>query len=291
MAQRFVDMTQLSDWDENSLIAVQRDIGGQWLNRKMPLSMIDARMQGRFGVSTGSANAYILTLSPAPTAYVAGQVFEVKANHTNDGAPTLDVNALGAKSMKRLDGTAIPASFIVSGRIYKAIYDGIDFILPELPLAGATLGFHFGSLLDPYQTSNTSPTSIGLGTGAITIGSVSDRFRVVASLGALSHSNDANTCFARITRILNGTPEMIWVGNAAGARTRTHSAINLTPANRAAPIIMQLLETPGVVGTIDYYVQVWSTGGTVGVNVLQNDGDANNYPRAISTIVAERIAG
>ena len=50
---------------------------------------------------SGSANTYAIALTPAVTAYVAGQVFHFKAGNTNTGASTLNVNALGTKNIKK----------------------------------------------------------------------------------------------------------------------------------------------------------------------------------------------
>jgi hypothetical protein len=55
-----------------------------------------------YATSTGAVNTYAITLSPAPTAYVAGQKFTFKANLANTGTATLNVNGLGAKTIKKL---------------------------------------------------------------------------------------------------------------------------------------------------------------------------------------------
>src|SRR3990167_7658178 len=53
-----------------------------------------------FSASGGAADAYTVTLSPAPTAYTDGLLVTMTANHDNTTAtPTLNVNALGAKTI------------------------------------------------------------------------------------------------------------------------------------------------------------------------------------------------
>lgn len=47
-----------------------------------------------YAESTGSANAYLVSYTPAPTAYAAGQKFFFKANFQNTGAATINVNGL-----------------------------------------------------------------------------------------------------------------------------------------------------------------------------------------------------
>lgn len=83
----------------------------------------------KYNTSTGSSNAYVLTLTPAPTAYVAGQGFTFKANFANTGTATLDVNSLGAKTLKVPNGSGLISDDIVVGQIVSVTYDGTDFII------------------------------------------------------------------------------------------------------------------------------------------------------------------
>jgi hypothetical protein len=80
-----------------------------------------------YAVSTGSANAYVLTLSPALGALIVGQPIYFMANHTNTGAATLDCNGLGAKTIKKNFNYDLAADDIKSGQIVVAIYDGTNY--------------------------------------------------------------------------------------------------------------------------------------------------------------------
>ena len=51
---------------------------------------------------TGTANTYVIALSPAITAYAAGQEITFKAGAASTTASTLNVNTLGAKALKKL---------------------------------------------------------------------------------------------------------------------------------------------------------------------------------------------
>jgi hypothetical protein len=77
----------------------------------------------------GSGNAYTATLSPAPTSLVAGLWCCLKANHTNTGPSTLNVNALGTKSVYKLGATQLQAGDIVSGQVFWVVYDGTQWQL------------------------------------------------------------------------------------------------------------------------------------------------------------------
>lgn len=83
-------------------------------------------------VSTGSANAYAVTLTPAPAAYSAGMIVTFIANFTNTAAATVNVNALGAKSIFGMTAAGIAAlsgNEIKTNQVVSLIYDGTQFQL------------------------------------------------------------------------------------------------------------------------------------------------------------------
>lgn len=81
-----------------------------------------------YASTTGSANAYVLTLTPAITAYAAGQTFRAKANFSNTGAATIAVSGLTATAIQK-NGAALVANDIVSGNIIEIVHDGTQFQL------------------------------------------------------------------------------------------------------------------------------------------------------------------
>ena len=80
-----------------------------------------------YAVATGTATAQVVALSPAITAYTAGQRISFKANATSTGATTVNVNAIGAKTLKKLHDQDIAAGDIESGSVVTAIYDGTNY--------------------------------------------------------------------------------------------------------------------------------------------------------------------
>jgi hypothetical protein len=80
-----------------------------------------------YAVASGSANTYAVTLSPAPTSLVAGMALAVKINVDSTGASTINVNGLGAISIKKANGTDV--TNLKSGGIYTLRYNGTNFIL------------------------------------------------------------------------------------------------------------------------------------------------------------------
>lgn len=93
------------------------------------------------GGAGGTANALTISLTPAITAYAAGQSFRFIADATNTGAVTLSVNGLSAASVAKGDGlTALAAGDIPAGHLVTVQYDGVRFRLGGVQSAlGATL--------------------------------------------------------------------------------------------------------------------------------------------------------
>jgi hypothetical protein len=85
------------------------------------------------GTSTGAANTYAITLSPAPGAYVAGQTFRWLTHEANTGAATLNVNSLGAKSITKNGATALLSGDIPNGAVVEVAYDGTNFEIQTPP--------------------------------------------------------------------------------------------------------------------------------------------------------------
>lgn len=81
-----------------------------------------------YAASSAGSDTYAITPSgtAAPTAYVTGQVFRFKADVANTGAATLNVNSLGAKSILRVNGSALADGDISANQIVEVIYDGTN---------------------------------------------------------------------------------------------------------------------------------------------------------------------
>ena len=80
-----------------------------------------------YGVSAGSANTYTLTPNPTLTSYAAGVDLLVKVNAANTGASTINVDSLGAKNIKKSDGSDPDAGDLPLNGIVELVYDGTNF--------------------------------------------------------------------------------------------------------------------------------------------------------------------
>ena len=101
-------------------------------------------------------NTYTASITPAITAYSTSQVFQIKFSNANTGAATLNLNSLGAKSIKRNGTTDLLAGDIAAGQVLTLFYDGTNF----QPLS---LAQHYGT----YSPTLTNTTNIAASTTAV----------------------------------------------------------------------------------------------------------------------------
>jgi hypothetical protein len=94
----------------------------------------DTRIPVAYAADAGSTDDYVITPSPAITAYSTGQIITFKANTANTGAATLNVNSLGAKTIKKNYNVDLATGDIVANQIIQVIYDGTNFQLVAKPL-------------------------------------------------------------------------------------------------------------------------------------------------------------
>ena len=90
-----------------------------------------------YAADAGASDTYVITLNPVPAAYATGMVVRFKANTKNTGAATLNVNSLGAKTIKKDQGADLADNDIAASQIVEVIYDGTNFQLLS-PIFGAT---------------------------------------------------------------------------------------------------------------------------------------------------------
>lgn len=115
------------------------------------------KYHNNFAVATGTDN-YVVTISPVPTAYVAGLVVSFKAPNKNTGASTLNCNELGAKAIVKNVDDALASGDIQAGQIITVVYDGTSFQI----VSGSGGG---GTMLPVY-----SRVTIGSASASVTIG-------------------------------------------------------------------------------------------------------------------------
>lgn len=109
------------NWVEGQLPSTVNNSARQMMTRVKQL------LNDLSGVNTtaGTASAYTLTASSSFTTLADGRMVGFKAHANNDVAATINVNLLGAKSLRRMTSsgdTALVANDICEGGIYTLIY-------------------------------------------------------------------------------------------------------------------------------------------------------------------------
>lgn len=77
----------------------------------------------------GTGDVRTATLAPAITAYTTGMRVTLMSSAQNTGATTLNLNSVGAKTIKKKGATDLSSGDIASGMIYEVCYDGTYFQL------------------------------------------------------------------------------------------------------------------------------------------------------------------
>lgn len=94
-----------------------------------------------YAADIGIANAYVLNLTSAPSAYVAGMVVAfVPANSNGAGASTINVNSLGGVNITDAQAGTPTPGLIKAGMGIVAVYDGTQFRILTLTELYVDLG-------------------------------------------------------------------------------------------------------------------------------------------------------
>lgn len=147
--QRITELTENTDIAEGDYIPhVDRDdttmaISGTTKYTTLANLWKKLRSWG-FGEDAGANDTYVVTLTPAPAAYVTGEHYRFKANTANTGACTVNFNSLGAKTIKKAAGgitTDLADNDIRAGQWVDLVYDGTNMQMQSLlgnapPVAG-----------------------------------------------------------------------------------------------------------------------------------------------------------
>ena len=143
--------------------------GWQALNNGVPAT---------FPTSTGSANAYVVTYSPAVATLVPGQIYPFLASFGNTGAATLTINGIGPYSLVKQGSVALASGDVPSGFALITVFDGTRFQIIG-PLGNSSGG-----------TVTTVATGTGLTggpistSGTVSLESVADKTGLVNTSGA-----------------------------------------------------------------------------------------------------------
>ena len=108
-------------------------------------------------------------------AYASGDLVMLKANHTNTGASTLNVDGLGAVSIRKNTDEALIAGDIQSGGFYLLAHDGTNFQVVNTVGASAS---------QPLDATLTALAALSIASGKVIVGTGTDTFSLYDVLGA-----------------------------------------------------------------------------------------------------------
>lgn len=82
-----------------------------------------------YAVASGT-NALTASMRIVPTGYIAGAIYIIKISNNNTGSVTLNLNSLGAKTLKKYSGgvlSNLESGDLISGMMIQVLYDGTYF--------------------------------------------------------------------------------------------------------------------------------------------------------------------
>lgn len=89
---------------------------------------------GLYAAANSGTDDYTITVNPVPNDYDAGDKYIFKADVVNTGSATLNVNGLGAKTIKKLGGSSnLVTGDILVGQLVIVQYDGTNFQMISAP--------------------------------------------------------------------------------------------------------------------------------------------------------------
>ncbi len=158
------------------------ETGGTGAKLVQTPNQIRARAYHDYAADAVGTDSYAITISPAITAYAAGQVFTFKAGTANTGACTLNVSGLGAKTIKKDVSTDLSTGDILANQDVVVVYDGTNMQMVSalsglknlanmtgtLPVANGGTGLTSSSAIYAYGSetvTSSSPTVIAHGMG------------------------------------------------------------------------------------------------------------------------------
>lgn len=224
-------------------------------NKAAPSSWIQARIQNGdtvYASDTGAANAYVVTLTPALSAYTNGQSLSFKAANACTGASTVNFGP-SVLNIKRLDGSDVTAGDIVAGQIVKGTVDGTTFWLQNPAAALATQFAVLGTRRNLALSADGVAAAVSISFDELMLEDGSNRYKVVRS-GALSINTTTTGANGLDTGVLAAsTWYAVWVisnGTTTAGLISTSSASPTLPTGYTFKARVGWIRTDGTASKI-----------------------------------------
>lgn len=222
-----------------------------------------------YAADTVGTDAYAITLVPAPTAYVTGQVFNFKAGTVNTGAATLNVNGLGAKTIKKAYNADLDTGDIVANQIVGVVYDGTNFqMITQLAASGAR-----AKVLNATRSSAS-------GSGTQTISGVGFTPRLIQIYATTSNVGGSND---RQPSECQGAYDGVTQGTVGVGTDTTAGSVHGTPIGSTTAIVYL---QPGAVSTLNAWQGVAGNIGSDGFDIVWTKTGAPGDCTMVITCIA-----
>lgn len=147
----------------NEIVQLDKKVDTVINNTESNLITVNTKIE-RYGASSTGNDSYAVTNTYPTRAYYTGMIQQFKADVSNTGAATINVDGLGAKTIKKVitsGKTDTITGDIIANGFYSVIYDGTDFVLinPN-DLLNTTLSTT-GDLV--YASGNNTPARLAVG--------------------------------------------------------------------------------------------------------------------------------
>lgn len=165
-----------------------------------------------YAADAGGTDAYAITVTPAPTAYVTGQVFRFRANTANTGTATLNVNSLGALTLRKPSAsgyTTLETGDILANQLVEVMYNGTDLIVTS------TLSSALSS------TSLYFPQILGLDNNGVTT--------VAVGVNNATSETDGSVLYTVLVTANTTARVQRWAKDSSGSYYNTHSVTTTVP--------------------------------------------------------------
>jgi hypothetical protein len=203
--------TTITSGNISNYLTTNPNLINETLIQKISQATADARYAQITGVQNGqfiyandigAANAYVCSLSPALTSYVAGLGIRLKIANNNTGASTLAINGLAAIPITFTSLSALTSGQISAGMIAELIYDGTEFQLmnPASSTSTVTSGQVQENSFTYFADISGSANTIKTGVNAISPAIVSP------SAGLVLYSKIANANTGATTLVVQQSP-------------------------------------------------------------------------------------